>query len=360
MRNVQSPHSLVVSTSVAHWGSSSPVRGMGKKHENILQNQLCAGNNTGQCMSCSVQFRGPVPSLSFATTSSPTVKRNSNGVVVAAVQSHKQHAARNVWAKSIKAPEPGWNLEQLEDMSYWVPSTKSTAAATNCNEYVGLRQGFSRSFLVHCLMINDYLYWFVSLWSPITCQSEVGYFTHHVLEIGNMSIVRAFECFKECLWAGNNTGQCMSCSVQFRGPVPSLSFATTSSPTVKRNSNGVVVAAVQSHKQHAARNVWAKSIKAPEPGWNLEQLEDMSYWVPSTKSTAAATNCNEYVGLRQGFSRSFLVHCLMINDYLYWFVSLWSPITCQSEVGYFTHHVLEIGNMSSQGIWMLQGVLVGW
>ena len=119
--------------------------------------------------------------------------------------------------------------------------------------------------------------------------------------------VRAFECFKECLWAGNNTGQCMSCSVQFRGPVPSLSFATTSSPTVKRNSNGVVVAAVQSHKQHAARNVWAKSIKAPEPGWNLEQLEDMSYWVPSTKSTAAATNCNEYVGLRQGFSRSFLV-----------------------------------------------------
>ena len=155
-------------------------------------------------------------------------------MVVAAVQSHKQHAAHNVWAKSIKAPEPGWNLEQLEDMSYWVPSTKSTAAATNCNEYVGLRQGFSRSFLVHCLMINDYLYWFVSLWSPITCQSEVGYFTHHVLEIGNMSIVRAFECFKECLWAGNNTGQCMSCSVQFRGPVPSLSFATTSSPTVKR------------------------------------------------------------------------------------------------------------------------------
>ena len=140
---------------VAHWGSSSQVRGMGKKHENILQNQLCAGNNTGQCMSCSVQFRGPVPSLSFATTSSPTVKRNSNGVVVAAVQSHKQHAAPNVWAKSIKAPETKWNLEQLEDMSYWVPSTKSTAAATNCNEYVGLRQGFSRSFLVHCLMIDD-------------------------------------------------------------------------------------------------------------------------------------------------------------------------------------------------------------
>ena len=164
-------------------------------------------------------------------------------------------------------------------------------------------------------MINDYIFVLICVFVVSNhMPKRVVYFTRHVLKIGNMSIVRAFECFKECLWAGNNTGQCMSCSVQFRGPVPSLSFATTSSPTVKRNSNGVVVAAVQSHKQHAAPNVWAKSIKAPEPKWNLEQLEDMSYWVPSTKSTAAATNCNEYVGLRQGFSRSFLVHCLMIDD----------------------------------------------